>query len=233
MATRNFRVSFQLIIGFIIITLGVLYLLQNFGVLYARDYTKFWPLLLVLFGISRIVQSDHMPQKIWGGFWVIVGSLWVLDHLDVLYFSIWELWPLVLVAIGLSLIWRPSRRRFAGVGGTIIEDSDSQINAFAMLGGFKRSNDSQDFRGGEITAIMGGCEIDLRRAVIRESEAVLEVVAIMGGVELRVPEDWQVVLQGVPVLGGYEDKTHQQQGEMRKRLIVKGYVVMGGVEVKN
>jgi predicted membrane protein len=233
MATRNFRVSFQLIIGFIIISLGVLYLLQNFGVLYARDYTRLWPLLLVLYGVSRLVECDNLPHKIWGGFWVLVGSLWVLDNLDILYFDIWDLWPLVLVAIGLSLIWRPTRRRMAGVGGTVIEDSDSQINAVAMLGGFKRSNDSQDFRGGEITAIMGGCEIDLRRASIKESEAVLEIVAIMGGVEIQVPDDWQVTLQGVPILGGYEDKTHQQQGEARKRLIVKGYVIMGGVEIKN
>jgi len=131
------------------------------------------------------------------------------------------------------LIWGTSRRRGAIFGGGAVEDSNSTLNAFALLGGFKRSNDAQDFRGGEATAILGGCEIDLRRASIKEGEAVLHLVAIMGGVELRVPEDWSVVMQGVPILGGFEDKTRSIGPESTKRLIVRGYAVMGGVEVKN
>jgi len=233
MTTRNFRISFQLVLGFIIIALGVLYLLQNLGFLYARDYTQYWPILIALYGFSRLIQCEAVPQKIWGGFWAFIGTIWFLDRLDVLYFDFVDLWPLVLVALGLSLIWGTSRRRAAIVGGTTIDDSSSIVNAFALLGGFKRSNDSQDFRGGEITAIMGGCELDLRRASIKEGEAILNLVAIMGGVEIRVPEDWKVILQGVPVLGGFEDKTRPLGPESTKRLVVRGYAVMGGVEIKN
>jgi hypothetical protein len=233
MATKNFRVSFQLILGFIVIALGVLYTLQNLGILYAHDYTRYWPALLILYGLSRIVQCDAVPQKIWGGFWVFVGTIWLSNKLDFIYVDIFDFWPLILVALGLSLIWGTSRRRGAIFGGGAVEDSNSTLNAFALLGGFKRSNDAQDFRGGEATAILGGCEIDLRRASIKEGEAVLHLVAIMGGVELRVPEDWSVVMQGVPILGGFEDKTRSIGPESTKRLIVRGYAVMGGVEVKN
>ncbi len=233
MTTRNFRVSFQLILGFIIIALGVLYTLQNIGILYARDYTRYWPILLVLYGLSRIVQCDTVPQKVWGGFWAFIGTIWLLDKLDIVFFDIFDLWPLILVALGLSLIWGTSRRRTAIVGGATVDDSSSTINAFALLGGYKRSSDAQDFRGGEATAIMGGCELDLRRASIKEGEAVLNLVAIMGGVEISVPEDWRVVMQGVPILGGYEDKTRQPGPESTKRLVVRGYAVMGGVEIKN
>jgi len=233
MATKNFRMSFQLVLGFIIIALGVLYTLQNVGILYARDYTRYWPILLVLYGVSRIVQCDTVPQKVWGGFWAFIGTVWFLDKLDLVYFNIGDLWPLVLVALGLSLIWGTSRRRGVIVGGAAVDDSSSTINAFALLGGFKRSNDAQDFRGGEATAIMGGCELDLRRASIKENEAVLHLVAIMGGVEIRVPQDWKVIMQGVPILGGFEDKTQPLGPESTKRLVVRGYAVMGGVEIKN
>lgn len=233
MTTKNFRMSFQLILGFIIIALGVLYLLQNLGFLYARDYTRYWPILIALYGISRVIQCDAVPQKIWGGFWTFVGTIWFLDTLDVVSFDFIDFWPLVLVALGLSLIWGTSRRRTAIVGGTTVEDGSSTINAFALLGGYKRSTDSQDFRGGEATAIMGGCELDLSRASIKEGEAVLNLVAIMGGVEIRVPDDWKVVMQGVPILGAYEDKTRQPGPESTKRLVVRGYAVMGGVEIKN
>jgi predicted membrane protein len=233
MTTRNFRVSFQFIIGLLILGLGVLYMLQSFGVLYARDITTYWPALIVIYGVSRIIQGDTAPQKVWGAFWAFVGTIWVLDKMDIIYFDFIDLWPLILVALGVSLIWGTSHRLRVAPGGGPVGDSGSAVNAFAFLGGFKRANDSQDFRGGEVTAIMGSCEIDLRKASIREGEAVLTLVAIMGGIELWIPEDWAVTLQGVPILGGYEDETHRPSADTRKRLIIKGYSIMGGVEVKN
>jgi predicted membrane protein len=227
--------SFQVILGLIVITLGVIYTLDNLGIIYADSFIRFWPILLVLYGLSRIVQCEAVPQKMWGGFWVLVGGFWLLDKLNIIYFSVWDLWPLILVVLGASLIWGRSRGHARVIMGasSAAGDSNSRINALAFLGGFKRSNDSQDFRGGEATAIMGGCEIDLRKASIKEGEAVLDLTAIMGGIEIWVPEDWKVTLSGVPLLGGFEDKTHPTGVESNKSLIVKGYAIMGGVEIKN
>jgi predicted membrane protein len=235
MPTSNFRMSFQVILGLIVIALGVIYTLDNLGIIYADNFTRFWPILIVLYGLSRIIQCEAVPQKLWGAFWVLVGGLWLLDRLNIIYFSIWELWPLILVVLGASLIWGRGRghsRVIIGLG-SVAGDSNSTINALAFMGGFKRSNDSQDFRGGEATAIMSGCEIDLRKASIKEGEAVLDLTAIMGGIEIWVPEDWKVTLRGIPLLGGFEDKTHPTGLESNKNLIVKGYAIMGGVEIKN
>lgn len=225
--------SFQLVLGLIVITLGVLFTLDNLGILYAHNYIRFWPILSVLYGVSRIIQCDTVQAKMWGVFWTLVGAFMLLDRLDVIYFSAWDLWPLILIVLGLNLIWRASSRRSALAGESAGGDGSSTINAFAFMGGFKRANDSQDFRGGEATAVMGGCEIDLRRASIKEGEAVLNLFALMGGIEIWVPEDWKVTLQGVPVLGAFEDKTRPTTTESNKRLTVRGYAVMGGVEIKN
>ena len=235
MPTSTHRMSFQLILGLIVIALGVIFTLDNLGIIYAGNYTRFWPILIVLYGLSKMIQSEAVPQKLWGALWVLVGGLWLLDKLNVIYFSVWDLWPLILVIIGASLIWGRSHRNVVVMGGasSVAGDANSTINALALLGGFKRSNDSQDFRGGEATAIMGGCEIDLRRASIKEAEAVLDLTAIMGGIEIWVPEDWKVTLKGVPLLGGFEDKTHPTGLETNKSLIVRGYAIMGGVEIKN
>lgn len=101
------------------------------------------------------------------------------------------------------------------------------------MGGVVRSSNSQDFRGGELTAVMGGCEIDLRNAVIKEGEAQLEIFAFWGGVEIKVPEDWTVVVQVVPIMGGVEDKSVPPKGGASKKLVLSGHCIMGGAEIRN
>jgi predicted membrane protein len=111
--------------------------------------------------------------------------------------------------------------------------SNSVLSASAILGGSKRRNNSQDFRGGDVTAIMGGCELDLRTAGITPPhEAVLEVFAMWGGIILKVPTDWTVISSVDPILGGFDDKTLTPR-EDSKRLVVRGTVLMGGIEVRN
>ena len=116
---------------------------------------------------------------------------------------------------------------------TLPPDTDSAISGTAVLSGIRRTSSSQDFRGGELTAIMGGCEIDLRQASIKEGDAVIDVFAFWGGIDLKVPLDWSVVVQGTPLLGGFDDKTRPPQGGSSKRLVIKGYAIMGGVEISN
>jgi predicted membrane protein len=111
--------------------------------------------------------------------------------------------------------------------------SNSFVSAMAVLGSVERRNNSQDFRGGSATAVMGGCEIDLRAAGIAPGrEPVLEVFAMWGGIEIIVPPDWTVVSHVDPILGGFEDSTLPPKEE-KKRFIVRGTVVMGGIEVTN
>jgi predicted membrane protein len=123
-----------------------------------------------------------------------------------------------------------SQARSNGSAGV---SSDAIISALAILGAVERRNNSQDFRGGSITAIMGGCEIDLRGASITSpNDPVLEVFALWGGVELRVPPDWTVVSRVDPILGGYEDSTLPPK-EGSKRIVLRGTAIMGGIEVTN
>ena len=66
--------------------------------------------------------------------------------------------------------------------------------------------------------------------------SVLEASAIFGGGEIRVPENWQVSVQGVGIFGAYEDKTRHFQpdsSQPTKTLVVRGVAVFGGIEVKN
>ena len=131
------------------------------------------------------------------------------------------MWPLLLVIFGAYLVWTGAtgRRR------TPANDSTSTISGMAILGGVSRGSNSREFRGGDLTAILGGCEIDLRRAAIN-GEAVIDIFAMWGGIELKVPEDWAVESRVTPLLGGVEDKTRAPQGSTAHRLVLRGFAIM-------
>jgi hypothetical protein len=119
-------------------------------------------------------------------------------------------------------------------------ETSSRLSAFVVMGGVKKRSDAQDFQGGDAFAFMGGCEIDLREASMKDGAVVFDSFVLMGGVEIRVPEDWAVDNRGLALLGGFEDKTRSggwsSEGrpvEAKKRLILTGLAIMGGVEVKN
>lgn len=109
--------------------------------------------------------------------------------------------------------------------------SDADISEFAMWSGTQRRVASSNFRRGDLTAIMGGIEVDLRQASTAGGEAVIDVFALWGGIEIRVPSDWNVSNQVTAIMGGAEDSSTGTQAA-KNRLVVRGFVIMGGVEIK-
>lgn len=219
----------RMVFGATAILLGVLFMLDNFHVIYAADYLAYWPALLVVLGLVKFMQPGTSGRA-WGVVLVVVGGLLLLRTLDLYYIRFRDFWPLLLILAGGAMLWGTLVRR--KVSTEAVAD-EAFLNGTAILGAFKRTITSQDFRGGEVTAVMGGCEIDLRRAAIRGEEAVINVFAFWGGVELRIPETWAVVTKGVPILGGFADETKANAGPGAKRLVVTGTAIMGGAAVKN
>jgi predicted membrane protein len=93
---------------------------------------------------------------------------------------------------------------------------------------------SQDFQGGEVAAIFGGMELDLRDAGLAGGRAVIDATVICGGIEVRVPKDWRVNIQTTTLFGGTESKRSQPGPEdARGELTITGTVLCGGIEVKD
>jgi hypothetical protein len=111
---------------------------------------------------------------------------------------------------------------------------EEDLDAFAMLSGLNRRVESQNFRGGKATAILGGIDLDFTPVRLAEGKATLELTAIMGGIDLRVPKDMRVELQAHPLLGGIEDKHSFVPGlEPPPTLYIKASAIMGGIEIKD
>lgn len=235
MENQSFRFSPQLFIGGLIMLMGFIFLFDNLGVIDARYYIRLWPIIFVLFGILKIVQSRHVSSIFVGGVFICVGTMMLLSRLGIMRFNWHQWWPIFLILVGVSFLLKAWTRHQQGAFMGASRDmnySESIVNVVTFIGGNHIKNLSQDFRGGEVTAVMGGIEMDLRQASMT-GEAVLNVFTFWGGIDIKVPSDWNVVLNGIPILGGIDDKTIQPANTQEKRLIIKGYAIMGGVEIKN
>ena len=224
------RVTGQMIIGLAIAAAGVLFTLDNLHVLRAREYLQFWPLVLVAIGLVHISQAKTAAGTVGGGIWVLVGMVMLGNRLGIVHANIWSFWPLVLVLVGGRIVWQTFETARADERGL---DSSATVSAIAVMGGFERRITSQEFRGGEITAFMGGGKLDLRDALPAGGQAVINIFAMMGGFEILVPETWQVISEVTPLMGGIEDKSRTSTNPSAPRLVLRGFVMMGGVTLKN
>ena len=226
--SRSWPVT-KAILGFGVLALGVLLTLDNLGLMEIDHLFDYWPVLLIMLGLGHILQPGRDRRLGAGLLWLVIGSMLLLNTLDLWAFNVWDLWPLLLVLFGVQMLWRAVTR-----GRTRVDPEDSAFfDATAVMGGVQRHISCDDFQGGDATALLGGCEIDLSDCGSTGEPAEIHTFAFWGGVELRVPEDWEVQVRGTAIMGAFEDKTRGPAVRAGKVLIVRGFAIMGGVEIKN
>jgi predicted membrane protein len=237
----------RIALGAVIILLGIAALIDSMHIFVSFSVLTFWPTAFIVFGLLKLFQTSSRGGLVVGCFLIGIGIFITLEHMGLFYFRVHDWWPLFLIGAGVLVLTKGSRQndfhrrlghRFNATDNMTAADeinpnpsSMSTMNVVSVMSGNVRRNDTPDFRGAELTAVMGGMEIDLRNASMT-SEATINVFAIWGGIVIRVPADWTVVSSTIPILGGAVDKTIPPT-TTGKRLILDGYVVMGGVEIKN
>jgi hypothetical protein len=220
----DFRVTPRLVIGLAIMLAGFLLALDSLGFADAGLVFRWWPLALIAVGVTKLLGAAAQRS---GAFLLIVLGAALLA-LNLGWLSFPRVAAIVLFLVGARIAWKALAPRTdvpPSSGGS------ATLDVVAILGGSKRGV-SGDFRGGQAFAFMGGSEVDLRRAVMTGDEAVLDIFVFWAGLEVKVPEDWEVVSRGLPILGGFVDNTRHAAGA-QKRLVITGMAIMGGVEVKN
>jgi len=320
----SFVVTPRTILGIGIVLLGFALTLDRLGIAEANQILRFWPVPIILMGALMIVQARDARERIRGWFFGGLGVWFFLYTQGIVSIRIWEFfWPVVLMLIGFSLMFRTGgarRRRHHryrsdgpfgasspfgpdgplgprgplgpdgplgpngpfGPNGPLARRTDStpsafsdtgfaaqqpfvptdatgkpaagtpavppyadrseHVSMFAVWSSVRRATAASPFRGGDITAIMGGGQLDLRLATIPPGEeAILDIVAVMGGVEIIVPSNWEVSTPILPFMGGVEDKRfpplqtdpNAVRREASGRLVLRGLVMMGGVHIKS
>jgi predicted membrane protein len=243
--------------GIIILLVGAALLAREAGVLFPKWFFT-WPMIVMAVGLFVGVTNrfrDFGWILIVGvGFFFLADDIWP----DISFRN--YLFPIIFITIGLFIIFKPrsSVNMFnwgskksedeplvSSTGTTSIDPDQDQtsssadsvkadvLDIAAIFGAVKKNVVSKEFRGGEIVTVFGGADINLTQADFKQPQIIIESVSIFGGVKLIVPSNWQIRTEAVAIFGGIEDKRPQFGLEPEKILVIEGFVMFGGIEIKS
>jgi len=222
------------IIGVILVLVGLFLLLRNTGFFPEFiDHVVFsWPMLLVAIGL---VMTLGAAEKTSGVIVMAVGGFFLIPMIFRETFHAYNMfWPSIFIIIGVTFI-ATKRRGFNSITttGVIGDDYIDYANVFS---GGERQIVSENFKGGRISAVFGGMELDLTKAKLAPGRNELEISCVFGGITFIVPDDWNISIAVTPVLGGFNDSRKLIPGrtvDPSRQLVIKGAVVFGGGEIKS
>lgn len=213
------------LIGAFVVLAGVLLLLDTTGTVPTRNLLIYVPSLFVFAGVWSLVASRF--RNLLGPLVLIAvagaGQLIVLGYATLEQVAVY--WPLLLIAGGLSIA--------SGRFSSEVSASDAAYtSAFAAFGGVEKRNTSRTFSGGDLIAVFGGTELDLRDAGIGATPATIDAIALFGGVDVVVPRDWNVRMDVVPLFGGAtDDRPRRERTHEETDLVVTGVAAFGAVSI--
>lgn len=242
--------------GLLVVIIGCFFLARELGV-DLPGWLFTWETLIMSLGLVFGIKS-----KFRGFAWlamILIGSAFLLSDLYPEFFSKPIMWPVFLIIFGLFMIFKPRRhhnhphfvkkwkegrdefkaRRYDHAAYDWHQEKDAEheqrLEVTTFMGGVKKRVVCKDFKGGEVTTVFSGVEIDLSQADF-ENNVSLEVTTVFGGTKLILPAHWKIQSELTSVMGSVEDKRPVQTNlaeENVKTLILRGTVFMGGIEIKS
>lgn len=227
--------SNRAIIGVVLVLAGLFLVIRNTGVFpnFIDDIIFSWPMLLITIGLVITIGSSG--SKTSGIIVMAVGGFFLIPIIFRETFHVYNMfWPSIFIIVGVIFIF--ARRQSWGTVSSSTQTGDDFIDYVNIFSGGERQIVSDNFRGGKVTAIFGGNELDLTKAKLAPGTSVIEIACIFGGTTIIVPDDWYVKLEVTPILGGFGDSRKLHAGKTfssDRMLVIKGAVVFGGGELKS
>jgi predicted membrane protein len=210
------------VFGSFLILIALILILSLLDVLDAGYiFSTYWPLIIIAIGAVQIFNKNIVG----GSIVLLVGVWFLLDRFGLN--TVDYIWPIILLVLGLGFIFGKGAKDNIDT----ITASSAASNSFTAFGGVKRMFEIDDYRGGRITTMFGGSEIDLTKCQITEKEINLEINTFFGGCELYVPANWKIRIGGFPVFGGTEEKGEKNTNEDSPVVNINAITAFGGFDI--
>ncbi len=216
--------------GLLFVAFGALLLLNNFNMLAPKieDVFLSWPMILIAIGLISLAGKNYTSAAIF----FVIGGFFILPKvfdIDIRFNQLF--WPVIIILIGFGILahhWS-SKKKY------VIDEKilgNDQIDEFNLFGGGNRIFQGREFKGGRITNVFGGSDIDFSGVELGEGTNVLDLTCIFGGAKLLIPSNWCVKNDIVSILGGVSEKNKGPKTDASgKTLVITGKVVFGGAEI--
>jgi predicted membrane protein len=228
--------------GFVVVLAGALLLAFNFDIL-PMDWKHIifsWQMLLIVLGVVSLIGREGRGP---GLILVLIGGFFIMPEIFDFHISFVKVfWPVLLIIIGVTILFGRGNRHHRGWHRHWDDNrqpdshlDDGYLRQDNIFSGTKHRIIHTEFKGGKISNIFGGAEIDLTQATLAEGRNELIIECIFGGVTLIVPSDWKVIVEMSAILGGFQDKRSvvKEQPDSTRVLVIKGSAIFGGGEIKS
>ena len=242
--------------GILLILLGGLLITANAGLLPENmgRIVISWQMLLIVIGILSMLKRHTFG----GLFLILVGGFFIIPRLAEVFPTIFfwvndhfisDYWSGLLVGAGILIViyWIVSPRKGLQTWhhGHVkhCHRNKWEKKEYDINGNFSKTHVfsagtyivlEPEFKGGELKAVFGSSEIDLRKTSLPEGDTYLLIESVFSGVVLLIPDDWKIDTQIECVFSGIADKRRFiEPANPSKRLILVGSCVFSGCEIKN
>ncbi|MGN6646855.1 MAG: LiaF transmembrane domain-containing protein [Cytophaga sp.] len=221
--------------GTLLLLTGVFYLLYNFNALpfVVPSYVFSWQMAVILTGVYFLYKSFMKGLLI-----IAIGTYFILPLTGMMPpIDIEKMWPALLILLGVIVLFGSGFKKKNKKNTTSMKTSlnEDLFEITTIMGGDSRQLSSYDFKGGKITAIMGGVELDMTNCYLSKEGCIIDLSVVMGGISLKISREWNIKSEITPIMSGIEDEDQYSDNvhiDPAATIILRGSVVMGGIEIK-
>ena len=219
----------KIVWGLLLVAAGVVLILNAFDILDVDlFFDGWWTLFIIIPCLNGVIFERDKVGNLVG---LAIGVVLLLWRQGIVPLGIlWKLLiPVVIIGVGLKLIFGAMFKKKSDVVIKIKSDGAHKKTGCAVFSGCEVKPDGEVFDGGELVAVFGGVECDLRNAII-EKDCVIDAVAVFGGIDILLPANVNVQTDSFAIFGGIDSCPRDNLNGVT--VYVKGVSVFGGIDVK-
>ena len=221
----------SLIWGLVLICIGVILGGNAVGLFNINIFFDgWWTLFIIIPCLIGLIKDNEKTGSLIG---LLVGILLLCASQDIIDFDLIMklIFPIIIVAIGLSLVFKNAFNREVNDKIKDINLKNNSEDGYCSTFSSQNIKFDEEFKGTKVDAIFGGIKLDLRDATIKE-DVVINATAVFGGIDIIVPDNVTIKIKSNSIFGGVDNKIKTKDTKKKYTIYINATCLFGGVDVK-